>query len=371
MASYEQHPKTGLWSVRYMDVDENGTPKKKRHSGHFKTKKAAMISFEAFMEKKKEEDQAREEAKKNEQPARPIFLFEDLGTKFFEHKKTRVRESTIVTWESRYKSRILPFFKDIDVVDITLIKATEWIDSLSKDAYNYQKNTITLFCSILKFGAKYFNLPNISPKIDRPKNNKKKKEMLVWSPEEFQAFIKCVDDPMCYALFWSLYVLGMRIGEATALTWNDYDFKKRRVSINKGFSRKVNEITDPKNDGSIRTVPFPEYYGKIMQEYKEWQRSNCDSTEYVFGGSKPASEMTIARRKDAAVEESGVKRIRIHDFRHSCATLLIHSRVPIVAISRYLGHKNVTETLNTYGHLMPDSHDIIISALETINAAKP
>ena len=371
MASYEQHPKTGLWSVRYMDVDENGNPKKKRHSGHFKTKKAAMISFEAFMEKKKEEDRAREEAQKNEEPARPIFLFEDLGTKFFDHKKASVRESTIITWESRYNRMILPFFKDIDVGDITLIKVTEWLDSLTEYSHNYKKSSLTLFCSILAFGEKYFDLPNISSKIDRPRNNKKKKEMMVWSPDEFHSFIECVYEPMYRALFWSLYVLGTRIGEAMALTWNDFDFKKRKVSINKSFSRKVKKVTDPKNDGSIRTIPFPEYYGKIMLEYREWQKVNSDSTEYVFGGSKPASEMTIARRKDAAVEESGVKRIRIHDFRHSCATLLIHSRVPIVAISRYLGHKNVTETLNTYGHLMSDSHDIILEALEMINIAEP
>ncbi|MBQ7347752.1 MAG: tyrosine-type recombinase/integrase [Clostridia bacterium] len=367
MASYEKHPKTKLWSVRYYGKDENGIPRQLRFSGGFKTKKDAQSAFEEYMEKKKEEEKNKPiEIEKAKEEEKDSVLFSALASDFLRHKKTRVKESTYYDISSRLNTRILPFFKDKKIGDITPIMVNQWLDTLSDYSHNYRSTLLTQFCSVLAFGDKYFDLKNISSKIDRPRNIEQKKEMQVWTPEEFQRFIKVVSDPQYIAFYWTLYVIGCRLGEALALTWNDFDFENSKIKINKSFSYKTQKTTSPKNSTSNRTLSLPQYYKNIMLEYKDWQSQNKISTEHVFGGDQILNENTIRRKTDEAAERAGVKRIRIHDFRHSCASLLLHKGVQIVAVSKYLGHANVTQTLNTYGHMMPDDQSMILNALNAI-----
>ena len=367
MASYEKHPKTKLWSIRYYGKDDKGVPRQLRFSGGFKTKKDAQLAFEEFMEKKKEEEKNRPiEIQKTAEEEKGNILFSALSADFLRHKKTRVKESTYYDIESRLNTRILPFFKDKKIGDITPIMVNQWIDSLSEYSYNYRSTLLTQFCSVLAFGDKYFDLKNISSKIERPRNVEPKKEMQVWTPEEFQAFIKVVSDPQYIAFYWTLYVIGCRLGEALALVWKDFDFENSKIRINKSFSYKTKKSTSTKNSSSNRMLSFPDYYKNIMLAYKDWQSQNKGSTDFVFGGDQILNENTIRRKTDEYAKEAGVKRIRIHDVRHSCASLLLHKGVQIVAVSKYLGHANVTQTLNTYAHMMPDDQTMIMNALDTI-----
>ena len=366
MASYEKHPKTKLWSVRYYGKDDKGVPRQLRFSGGFKTKKEAQVAFEEFIAKKREEKNRPIETKRAEEEEKDSVLFSKLASDFLCHKKSRVKESTFYDIESRLNTRILPFFKDKKIGDITPIMVNKWLDTLSDYSHNYRSTLLTQFCSVLSFGNKYFDLKNISSKIERPRNIEQKKEMQVWTPDEFHAFINRVTDPEYVAFYWTLYVIGCRLGEALALTWADFDFEESKIKINKSYSYKTRKTTSTKNTSSNRTLSFPEYYKNIMQNYRQWQIENAASTEYVFGGGATLNENTIRRKTDETAKQAGVKRIRIHDFRHSCASLLLHKGVQIVAVSKYLGHANVTQTLNTYAHMMPDDQSIILNALSSI-----
>ena len=95
----------------------------------------------------------------------------------------------------------------------------------------------------------------------------------------------------------------------------------------------------------------------------------CPSPTFVFGGERPLAQRTTDRYFSDTCEKAGVKKIRIHDLRHSCASLLISRGVSIVAVSRQLGHSNIEQTLNTYSHLMPDDKSKIIAELETVASA--
>ena len=89
---------------------------------------------------------------------------------------------------------------------------------------------------------------------------------------------------------------------------------------------------------------------------------------FVFGGLKPLVPTTIGRKRDMYCKKLGVKKIRIHDFRHSHASLLISKGVPITMISKRLGHSNIEMTFNTYAHLIPEDEDKAINALENLSS---
>lgn len=362
MASYEKHPKTKLWSVRYYGEDENGIPRQLRFSGGFKTKKAAQEAFELFMEEKKEKEKNKPVDLENVEQKNEI-LFSDLAASFLQHKKTRVKESTYIDIESRVNKRIVPFFDRKKVEEITPTMIDQWLDSLSKYKYNYRSTLLTQLRSIFKYGNIYFNLPNVSGKVEKPRNVEKKEEMQIWTPEEFHQFINVVKDPVYHALYWTLYVVGCRLGEALALSWEDFDFGNMKIKIMKSYSYKSKEVTSTKNDPSNRVLSIPKYYAEIMMKYSEM----FPKKRFVFGGDKILNENTIRRKTTEYAKTAKVKRIRMHDFRHSCASLLLHKGVQIVAVSKYLGHANVTQTLDTYAHMMPDDQSIIMRALCSIN----
>ena len=157
--------------------------------------------------------------------------------------------------------------------------------------------------------------------------------------------------------FETLYYLGLRQGEATALTWNDISFTKKEVSINKTLTTKLKgqlyTISSPKTVNSNRTLPIPLKLLKSYERLKEQAKTKkyYNDNWFVFGNELPFRETTIQMRKNKYCKLAGVKQIRIHDFRHSCASFLINNGASIVLVSKYLGHSKISVTLDIYTHL--------------------
>lgn len=196
----------------------------------------------------------------------------------------------------------------------------------------------------------------------------KDKEYEVWDYEEFSSFISCVEDKEYKVLFVILFLTGLRLGEALALTWRD--LTDRKLSITKSMSKvcefDVFEVKETKNFASIRDVSLNEALFRFLLEHKA--RQSClegfSDYWYVAGGSKPLSRTNITRQKDKAVKKSGVKRITVHQFRHSHATYLINDGVNVVAVSRRLGHSDVSMTLKVYTHLFQKIDIELVENLE-------
>ena len=196
--------------------------------------------------------------------------------------------------------------------------------------------------------------------------------MEIWTPEEFSAAISTEKNPIYSAFFKTLYTLGCRRGEALALSWADINFEKQTININKSVTFKtINkkegqsyEITTPKNKGSVRTVAAPQFLLDILLGLKP--EKNATEPPFVFGGESPLPATTIDRRLKNCADNVGIKRIRVHDLRHSCASYLIHSGVSIVAVSRQLGHTDIEQTLNTYSHILPDDRSQILNNLQAL-----
>ena len=371
MPSYEKNKSSGLWSVRFREVSpQDGKTTNKRLSG-FKTKKDAQYGYEDYIAAKKA---AAEQAPPEEPTTTPSDMpFSALVAEYLQFKKARIKEASFYDVEKKIGTKIAPFFGDTPVKEITPAKILQWQSSLDGYSYAYRKTLMTHLSLIFNYAERYHDIVNIARKVDKPRNLEPKKEMLFWSPEEFAAFISHVERYDYATLFRFLYLSGCRKGEALALTWRDVDLTKGTASISKSFSNKAHEkdkaysITTPKNASSNRTVHLPPFFAKELAEYRDWQKCAAEDAIYVFGGKNPLPPTNIDRVLTKSAAAAGVKRIRIHDLRHSCASLLIHKGVSIVAVSRHLGHSTVEQTLNTYSHMLPDDQTMILNTLSGVS----
>ncbi len=385
MPSYEQRGKNKQWSVRFREIDlDTGEEKSKRLSAHpngdpFKTKREAQAAYHEYLTSREEEKRRRAQMA---QVASSDLLFTELAEHYFRYMRTRAKESTVYDVYKKYEARVKPYFEEYHLSEITPLLLLNFIASLQCYSYNYMTNLYFLVCSILKYGERYHGAPNVSRQVDKPRKLEPKKEMQVWTIEEFAAFYKALSDvklrdPLDYdkyrVFFHLLYETGCRKGEAEALYWSDFDFAKKTVSISKNITRKIEgmpyQVTTPKNQSSNRTVTLTDALCRELTAFYKMQKKARKNVTFAFGDEDPPTTQSIARVFAAATEIAGVKKIRIHDLRHSCASLLISRGVSIVAVARRLGHSSVEETLNTYAHMLPDDNRLSLDAFREIASA--
>lgn len=365
MPSYQQNKQSKLWSVRFRETSPDGRIIQKRLSG-FKTKKSAIYGYEDYMLSKGAINTQSENQSDD-------LTFDKLLEYYFKYQQPRVKPSSFYETQRKIQNKILPYFADKKMSEIKPLDILNWeneaFDGLS---YSYSAGLFTCLASIYKYGEKYHDVKNIMLKVDKPRKTEAKKEMQFWTPEEFAKFLSASPDKTYSAFFALLYLTGCRRGEAEALFWEDVDTQNNTITISKNITRKNQdtpwEITTPKNFGSNRIVNIPDTLCDILKEYKQTLPENVRNKKdvFVFGGDKPLVSRTTDRYFEDTVKNAGVKKIRIHDLRHSCASLLISRGVSVVGVSRQLGHSSVQQTLNTYSHLMPDDKSKISAELEKV-----
>lgn len=351
MPTYEKRP--AGWTVRFTVKDGDGNDHRKRLSG-FQTKKKAELAMIDFVSTYETPAPTKDDS----------ITFDEILSYWLSWEKGRVKSSSFADVSSRVENHILPFFTGMKVNDITPAVVLKWQSSVSEYSHGYKNALRSVLSSILKFGHKYYQTENPMPDTDGFRNTDSKKEMLFWTPEEFSQFISVVDDEKYRLLFRTLYICGCRKGEALALTWDDIDQGKRTIRINKNATNKGSEkgmtITTPKNNSSNRIIPIPEHLCADLLAF----RGSSTGTQFIFGSDSPLSFNSVDHAFSKYIKLSGVKGIRIHDLRHSCASLLISQGVSIVGVSKRLGHTNTEQTLNTYAHLLPSDSDLILSVFQ-------
>ena len=166
--------------------------------------------------------------------------------------------------------------------------------------------------------------------------------------------------------------MGLRQGELQALQFKDINFKKQELSISKTLTTKLKgekwTISPPKTKNSISVLPLPvivlEDLKMLLNEVKKFR--DYKDTWFVFGNSVPFKETTIQTHKNKYCKLASVKQIRIHDFRHSCASLLINRGASIQLVSKYLGHADISITLKIYTHLYKSELDGVADLLNKL-----
>lgn len=214
--------------------------------------------------------------------------------------------------------------------------------------------------AIFNHAVKYYELPKNPAVIAGPLGQHHADEMKFWTKDEYMQFIPSMaNKTYSYIAFELLYWCGIRMGELMTLTPSDFDFDKNKLAITKSYQRMHGEdgITKPKTKKSIRTIAIPE---QVAIEVKDFIDSiyGIEAQDRIFVISKSY----LHHEMDRGVKESGVKKICIHDLRHSHVSLLIDMGFSAVAIGNRVGHESAEITYR-YAHMMPSIQDEMAEAL--------
>ena len=250
------------------------------------------------------------------------------------------------------------------IKSITKDMLIRWKNSLGQEDYATKtKNTcISYVRSVFKFASDIYGIQNIGVVLKNFKNTQDEimSEMQVWSVDEFNRFIECVDNPLYKLFFITLFRTGARRGEIIALQCKDLIEADKSIYIH-GSQRNTTTGIKSTKTGAKRYVRLDDdLFNQLLNLKHEFKKG------YLFGGDSACTPTTIDRYFDDGIKKSGVKRIRLHDLRHSHATMLINAGVNIVAVSKRLGHSDINQTLKTYTHLLKDTDD---KMMEYINSA--
>lgn len=341
------------WYASFYYADWNGNRKKKKKEG-FK-KKSDALEFEREFIKK--------------QGGGSDMSFGSLVELYLEDSKSRVRATTYENKCCIINSKILPTFKDTPLNTITPAMIRKWQNEIMKPSENYSptylKTINNQISAIFNFSVRYYGL-QFNPAVRCGSMGKKNAEcMKFWTLNVFKDFIDFYQNNIRYfAVFNLFFYTGVRSGEFLALTLDDFDFTNKVLRITKSYARVAKEdiIGDPKTPKSKRDITIPDFLCKIIQNYAN-ALIDYKSSERLFHFTKHTLQKELKRGCDY----TGVEKIRVHDLRHSHASLLIEMGFSPLLVSERLGHDNIETTLQTYSHLYPNKHSAVAEKLEALN----
>lgn len=353
MPAYKDE-KTGKWFAKFYYTNWQGIKKQKWKRG-FATKKEALGFERDFLEK---------------QSANPDMTFQNLYEIYMEDMAARLKQSTLLTKKTVLQTHILPFFGNKPINEIKASDVRRWQAKLMSSPNNYSQTYLkkinTELNSIINYAKRFYDL-NTNPCGKAGTIGKAKaEEMDYWTYDEYIAFREGVKDkPLSYICFEILYWTGMREGELLALSPTDIDFDNKLISINRTYQRIGGKdvFTSPKTRKSKRKIPIPDFLCQELSDYIQ-SRYMLDADERLF----PVTKSYLSHEMIRGCKKTGVKKIRIHDIRHSHASLLINQGCDALMLADRLGHEKVSTTLNTYSHLFPHKQQELVHSLESLQA---
>ena len=241
------------------------------------------------------------------------------------------------------------------------IRKTEKIRQENRFHQTYLKTIHGQLSAIFNHAMKFYDLAANPAQKAGTMGAEESKEMEFWTKEEYLKFSEAMmDKPLSYYAFELLYWCGVREGELLALSPSDFNFEKRTLRINKSYQRLEGEdvISTPKTKNSNRIVKMPQFLCDEMQDFFK-QYYSLQPDDRIF----PVTKYYLSHEMDRGCKESGVKRIRVHDLRHSHVSLLINMGFTALAIGKRVGHSAEKITYR-YAHLFPSVQTEMVDRLD-------
>lgn len=340
--SVHKDKKTGKWYVSCRYDNWDGARKQKMKRG-FETKREALVWEREFLQMKS---------------SSLDMTFESFVQLYIADRKSRIKKNTLFTKIHIIENKILPYFKDRKMSEI---KATDIIVRQNKimeekdengDVHSpsYLKTIHNQISAIFNHACSFYNLSENPARKAGNMGKEKTKEMLIWTKDEYLKFSdEIMDKPQAFYAFEILYWCGLRVGELLALTPTDFGFDKSNLRINKSYQRIECEdiITDPKTLCSIRTKTMPDFLNSEIREYIG-MLYGIGKNDRIFDFTKSFLHHEMKRGAKAA----GVKKLTLHQLRHSHVSLLISMGFTAVAIAKRVGHESIDITYR-YAHMFP------------------
>ena len=344
---------TGKWRVVYRYTDWTGETHQSSKRG-FPTKREAQMWERELLLKKE---------------AKLDMTFESFYEIYVVDMQNRIRDNTWGTKTNIARTKILPYFGKRKIGEIEPRDIIAWQNELfairqpngKPYSASYLQKIHSQLSAIFNHAVNFYHLPSNPAQKAGNMGKEEHREMLFWTKEEYLKFADVMmDKPVSYYAFEILYWCGLRMGELLALTPADFNFETHTLRINKSYQRLHREdvITPPKTLKSNRTIKMPQFLCDEMQDYLKMLYEPKED-ERIFTISKSYLHHEMNRGSKV----SGVKRIRVHDLRHSHVSLLINVGFTVLAIADRMGHESIDITYR-YAHLFPSEQTQMAEQLD-------
>ena len=287
-----------------------------------------------------------------------------------EHKR-----KTIEGYESILSYHLLPYFKNKRIRSITTTDVNIFLDSLAKEglAVKTKRNIRNVLNGIMVLAVQE-NVIGFNPLTNTTVFRETKKEnRRALTGEEVRQLLHALDayyekkknyksvNMLIYPYVYLAIYTGARRGELCALTWDDIDVEKCTVSINKSINEHL-DIEVPKTTNAYRVNVIPK---DVMAKLLPFKDSKCNKVFHTCTGEyiKPSN---IARAFRNILKFGSLPHIRLHELRHTLATLSLQAGVPITDISKQLGHASISTTLDFYSHASNESSENVVKGFSKI-----
>lgn len=370
----ERQTKRGkVYDVVFRIVDLKGNEHQKSLCGFF-TKTAAKQAYTDFVTEKCElvKNNPLKKKKGADAPKKVEYTVSDLFPEYISSLLNQAKESTIYERQNIYRLFIKEAIGDVRIRDLNKEILYKWQDDLWSSrnektgdfySFEYLKKIRGVLAAFLSWCETRYGYHVTMKEVKKPRRREPKKEMEIWTRAEFEQFIAVVDDPTYKALFSFLFYVGCRKNEALALQKKDFDAKS--VTISKSITRKTIDGSPYKITSTkaykIRKVPL---CAPIKTEISKYL-AECDigANAFFFGGAdSPLAETSVDRTFHRYIEAANVKRIRIHDLRHSFVSMLIHLGANLTVVADLIGD-TLEQVTKTYGHMYETDKAEIISRI--------
>jgi integrase len=266
-----------------------------------------------------------------------------------------MKPSTIRDYRSAFRAHWVPAFGTRDLASITLddlqrVVAGKLEAGLSK---RRMADIIVPLKTMFRWAVRW-NYLRVNPATDLQKPKYETPEMDWFTPEEAHRLIEALD-PYWRPLFMTMFMTGVRPGEAIALRWKDIDLAHGLLNVRYTLDR--GQLLPPKTDNARRRIPIPLELVEALEAQKAVWPANAQGLVFVQPGIGSPIDLSNFRQRvfHPALETAGLRRIRLYDIRHSYAAWMISLNVEPLQLSKNLGHFDLGFTYKTYGHTMPVS----------------
>jgi integrase len=326
---------------------------------------------------RKEVLDAFEKARKTHDLGLPVNAGGEPLEKFLQHwldecVKTRCRPRTFTLYRQQVQTHIVPTIGAIPLNRLTpqeiqqRLIAAKLEEGLSGRTVRHIRAVLR---SALTQAEKWLLIPRNVAKLTEPPR-KKRRIATIFTPEQASRFVGACEGHRLGGLFIAILAFGVRLGEALGVKWEDVDLERRTVFIRRALQRVETadgstelRLVEPKSDTSYRVVSIPASVGPELVRHRARQSQErrlaserWRNTGLVFASTigTPLDERNVRREFYALLKANELPRIRIHDLRHSYATILLAAGEHPKVVQELLGHSSVQLTLDTYSHLLPD-----------------
>lgn len=363
---YEKKDGKKYWMFKaYLGIDPATGKKLYTTRRGFKTQKEAKIA------KSRLELQAQD----NKYTPEKNYTFIEIQEMWFEEYKSTVRESTLSRVKFLFDKNIFQYFGNKKISSFTLAYCQKTVNKW-KDEYATYKALKTYTTAVFDYAVR-INVISTNPMkevyIPKGKFRKKEKRIKFYESDELKIFLAVAKKdkfPLSYPFFRLLAFTGIRKGEALALTWEDVDFDRKLLTINKTIARNTkNEIVinHPKTQSSVREISLDDITLDILKKWRQDQRKyllsyghNSLRPNQIIFASKNNNHLDPIRPNNIhkrLCKENEIKDITIHGFRHTHCSLLFEAGLSIQDVRNRLGHSDIQTTMNIYAHVTKKQKD--------------